>query len=70
MIEHEMKGVREYAEGMQVNIAEEEGLFNEDAGGPARLVIKAWNQGGSEFTCVDLEDVIDWVKEHAPKMLK
>lgn len=46
--------IREYAEGMGVTITEANG----------RTVIRALNQGGYDCTMVDLQDVLDWVKEH------
>ena len=48
--------IREYAEGLPVKIHSHEG----------RLVIEATNQGGYDCTLVDLQDVLDWVREHRP----
>ncbi len=35
-----------------------------------RLVIRAFNEGGYNCTDVDLLDVIDWVKQNKPELLK
>jgi hypothetical protein len=54
-----MAGVREYAEGMDVNLAVRDG----------RVVIDAWNEGGHNITEVDLADLIGWLRQHLPHLL-
>jgi hypothetical protein len=53
-------GIREYAE--------EESVYIKEIG--ERTVIVAYNEGGYNSTAVDLVDVIEWVKENRPELLK
>ena len=55
--------IREYDEEMDVEIKEGNRYNN-------RLVIKAYTEGGYRATIVDLLDVIKWVKENKPELLK
>lgn len=57
-----MKGVREYCEENKVTLTETKGA--------KRLVIQAINQGGYDSTEVDLLDLISWLKENRPDLLK
>lgn len=52
--------IREYCEEHEVSIDLRDG----------RLVINATNEGGFNHTQVDLEDVVAWVAEHKPEMLR
>ena len=54
-----MKGVREYNEGMLVELD----LAENDN----RTVIVAYNEAGYNSTEVDLLDVIEWVKNNRPE---
>ena len=61
--------IREYAEGMTVNIFFREpkaGFSPEipDTESPGRWVVHARNEGGYNCTEVDLEDVINWLDSH------
>ena len=63
--------IREYAEGMEVGIADWQ-LVEMGASlptGEVRLVIEALNEGGHNGTHVDLRDVIAWVKANKPELL-
>lgn len=55
----EMGCVREHSENMKVFISN----VND------REVIEAYNEGGYNFTQVDLLDVVDWVKRNRPELL-
>ena len=55
-----MEGVKEYAEGMNVDLRKYNG----------RLVISAWNQCGNDGTDVDLIHVLEWVQKNMPELLK
>jgi hypothetical protein len=54
-----MKGVREYAEKMDVELQ-----YVDD-----RYVIYAVNEGGHNCTMVDLLDVLEWVHKTLPTMI-
>lgn len=56
-----MEGVREYAEEMEVVLA---------IGKNGRFMVNAYNEGGFDRTCVDLIDLIDWLKINLPSLLK
>ena len=56
-----MKGVREYNEGMLVELD----LAENDN----RTVIVAYNEAGYNSTEVDLLDVIEWVKNNRPELI-
>lgn len=63
----EMTGVREWSNGN----------FGEGVGYPVclceekgRLVINAYNPGGYDDTMVDLLDLIEWLKQNKPELLK
>ncbi|GAA3895717.1 hypothetical protein GCM10022276_13470 [Sphingomonas limnosediminicola] len=47
-----MHGVREYSEGLPVELRRHEG----------RLVLRAFSECGNRYTDVDLLDVIEWCK--------
>lgn len=51
--------IREYDEGHEVEIQQENG----------RWVIIAWNEGHCSRTCVDLEDVMEWVTENKSELI-
>ncbi len=55
--------IREYDEEMDVEIKQDKEYNN-------RLVIKAYTEGGYRATIVDLLDIIKWVKENKPELLK
>ena len=62
-----MKSVREYSEGMPVGLAlSEGGELDDDAD---RVVLVARLDGGKVYTQVDLEDVIEWLKQNKPEIL-
>jgi len=56
--------IREYSEKEPVKI-EPSDLHTD-----GRLVIYALNEGGYNSTSVDLVDVINWVKENKPELLR
>ena len=51
--------IREYGEGDDVTIVDLNGV----------LTIKATNEGGYNYTLVDLKDVIEFVKIEHPELL-
>jgi hypothetical protein len=53
--------IREYAENYQSAVI---CVINTEENKGKRWVIKAWNEGGCNFTAVDLYDVIVWVKKN------
>jgi len=55
-----MEGVRDYAEDHPVYLDEEKN----------RLVICAINEGGFNCTLVDIEDLINWLRENRPDILE
>lgn len=55
-----MPKIREYIESYPVRIIEVED----------RLAIEAWNEGGNSNTQVDLLDVLEWVRENHPELLR
>jgi len=57
-----MINIREYEEEMPVEILEDPKI--------KRWVIHANNEGGFNYTTVDLLDVIDWIKKNKPELLK
>ena len=48
----EMVGVAEYAEDMRVELAKHDN---------GRLIIRAYNEGGYNCTCVDLTQLLGWL---------
>ena len=58
----EMDGVREYNEGMPVELD-----YDEDSD---RLCVISRNEGGHDCTVVDLEDLILWLKKNNPGWLE
>ena len=54
--------IREYTEYLPVHIDE-----STDKG---RLVVVAYNESGYNFTRVDVVDLIEWVKQNRPDLLK
>lgn len=59
MIPITLHGVREYAEGMDVQLREENG----------RLVVHALNEAGHNCTMVDLLELTAWLKANRPELL-
>jgi hypothetical protein len=57
---HSLHGVREYAEEFPVTLDAMNG----------RIVIAARNQGGNDVTCVDLFDLLDWLKQWRPDLIR
>lgn len=55
-----MHGVDEYAEGRPVQLEMRQG----------RLAVLAINQGGFDGTSVDLLQLIAWVRENMPELLR
>ena len=53
--------IREYSEEMRVEI-----LFSEEH---KRWIVKALNEGGYNWTQVDLIDLIEWIKINKPELL-
>ncbi len=53
--------IREYAEEENVEVVMHKN---------GRLVIRAINEGGYNFTAVDLLDLLTWVKVNMPELLK
>lgn len=67
-----MRGVREYAEGYEVQLVETDGLYvsrgeRRDAG---RLAVRAINEAGHNWTEVDLLDLIAWLKANRPELMR
>lgn len=54
-----MHGVTEYAEGMSVNLVEENG----------RLCVEAANQCGYDVTQVDLIELLSWLWINKPELM-
>ena len=70
-----MVGVREYSEGMNVELAITRGMLDVDKPekdwlGKERIVIKAFNEGGYNRTEVDLMDIILWLQKNRPELLE
>ena len=55
-----MKGVREYAEEMDVEL-----IIHND-----RIVIHAQNEAGYNCTLVDFADLMGWVQANKPELLE
>jgi len=55
-----MKGVREHAEKMDVELS----IYHD------RVVIHAQNEAGYNCTLVDLRDLIGWLRANKPEFLK
>jgi hypothetical protein len=55
-----MEGVREHSEGLAVELL--------PYGAEGRLVIRAWNECGNNYTNVDLGDLIEWLRA-GPRIL-
>lgn len=53
-----MAGVEEHTEELDVELATKKG----------RLVVRARNEGGFNFTEVDLEQLLKWVAENRPEI--
>lgn len=71
----EMTGVSEYGEDMPVVLCESKGRYEiiddkETRKGEGRLVIRAFNEAGCNCTDVDLLELIGWLKENKPELLK
>lgn len=69
-----MVGVREYSEGMKVELTTTGGEFDvnkpeKDWLGKGRIVIKAFNESGYNCTEVDLVDIILWLRKNRPELL-
>lgn len=62
--------IREYAEEEPVKIYKRVAVQGIDRKGVGRWVIGARNEGGYNGTEVDLLDVLDWVKQNKPELLK
>ena len=70
-----MMEIREYNEEMRVEIEfllpdkfDSETVKNNLGNG--RWIIRAYNEGGHNSVDIDLVDIIDWVKENKPELLK
>lgn len=68
--EIEMIGVREYGEGLPVILTHSDGMFDEDSDGCPRLVLKIQSAEGYAEPEIDLLDVLDWIKDTKPELLK
>ena len=73
MAKIKMEGVREYSEGMGVELTATEGIFDgnkleKDWLGRGRIVIKAFNESGYNRTEVDLEDLMNWIDKNKLKI--
>lgn len=65
--------IREYNEGREVEIGILEDYYSCVRNDPSlcdRQVILAFNEGGHNSVRIDLLDIIDWVKENRPELLK
>jgi hypothetical protein len=56
-----MHGVTEYAEGLDVR------LQLEDNG---RLIVSAWNEGGFNGTSIDLLELLVWLRNNRPDLIR
>lgn len=54
-----MENVHEYHSGYYVFLTES---YN-------HLVIKAYNDCGNNWTCVDIKELLDWVKKNKPELM-
>jgi hypothetical protein len=61
-----LDNVREYCEEMDVEII----VGHENYRGAGREQILARNEGGYNSTCVDLLDLVAWLKNNRPELLK
>lgn len=69
-----MTGVREYAEGYDVELVElpMTATFGSPVSarpGGGRLVVRAWNEGHYNLTEIDLLDLVAWMKANRPDLL-
>lgn len=55
-----METVREYSGQMSVELGEEK----------ERMVVTAYNEGGFNFTNVDLLDLLEWLSANRPDILE
>ena len=55
-----MIGVREYCNDLDVELDNEK----------ERLVVCAYAEGGFASTCVDLLDIIEWLRKNMPELLR
>jgi len=55
--------IREYCEQRAVSVTR-------DCRGNGRLVVKAFNESGFNSTEVDIIDLLKWIKENKPELLK
>ena len=64
-----MSGVREYAESYPVKIGE---VAADEKHGPTerRLVVMALNEAGHNITLVDVRDMLKWLVEHRPELVR
>ena len=59
-VDNVMQGVKDYEEGMDVQLVYEKG----------RHVVLAMNEAGNCCTRVDLIKLLDWVRDNMPELLK
>jgi hypothetical protein len=69
-----MDGVKEYAEGMIVELTQTTGIYEsaipkEQRDGYGRWVIRAKNEGGYNCTEVDVFQLVQWLKSNRPDMI-
>ena len=75
MIDIEMDGVTEYAEGMPVILTQTDGVDDpwipkDQRVGRGRLVVQAKNEGGFNCTHVDILQLVAWLKANRPDLLQ
>lgn len=69
----ELAGVREYSDGYVIHLVEhviDEEHIGDEPMGEKRFVLEALNEGGFNSTLVDVMDVLLWLREYRPDLLK
>lgn len=64
-----MGSVREYAEGLGVDLERDDKPNDKYWQGSGRWVVTATNEGGYNCTQVDLGDLVTWLKANRPDLL-
>jgi hypothetical protein len=63
-----MEGVREYAEGYDVELVVAGDRTYEGDPEPGRVVIRAYNEAKHNSTWIDLEQLLSWLAAHRPDL--
>ena len=75
MMNEIMKGVTEYGEEYDVELAQTTGIYEsklrgEQRKGFGRWVVRAWNNGRHNTTEVDVCELITWLRANRPELLE